>query len=181
MQRVLVVLTLVAVLVVAPASASADFLGAYAQGHAGYQQTNRTAHPTYGAAAGLHVLGFEGYTELRFLRGDGFSEDRGMWNTIGLRFGFGLPIPKIKVRLFAGVAYVYSKVAEEDVDPSDPDDPTRYKGFNPHVGLKLDIPLFKPVFLGFQLESGYHFLFPNDLPYSAGLNYAALGTLKLAI
>lgn len=181
MHRSLGIVALLALLVAAPAPARADLLGAYLQAHGGYQRTNRTAHPAYGAAAGIFVLGFEGYAGLRFLRGDGLAEDRGMWNTMGLRFGIDLPIPVVKLRLFAGVAYVYSKVADEDVDATDPDDPTRYKGFNPHVGVRLDVPLFKPLYLGVQLESGYHYLFPNDLPYSAGPNFSALGALKLAI
>ncbi len=179
MKRTLAALILALPLLFA-AEAQADLLGAYVQGHLGYQETNRTGHSAMGAAAGVMLLGFEGYADLRFLR-DGFKEDRGMFNQIGLRFGIDLPLPGIDLRPYAGVAYVYSKVADEDVDPNDPDDPTRYKGVNPHVGLRLAVPFAAVMSLGVQAEAGYTYLFPNDLPYSSKPNFGILGALRVGI
>jgi len=184
MKRALLTLsmtTLIASVFLLPARASADLFGAYVQGHGGYQMTNRTGHPAFGAAAGLTLLGLETFADLRFLR-DGFSEDRGMWNQIGLRFGLGLPIPKIDLEFYGGVSYVFSKVASEDQDPQDMDNEADgWKGLNPHLGGRLDVPLFPLASLGLQVEVGFHYLFPNDLTYSSGTNLAVLGAFKLSI
>lgn len=184
MKRVLLCLTLATLtttFILPPRTAAADWFGAYLQGHAGYQQTNRAGHPAIGASAGLTLLGFEGFADLRFLR-DGLSGDRGMWNQIGLRFGLGLPVPKVDPEFYAGLSYVFSKVAPEDQDSSKMDEERDgYKGINPHLGFRLDVPLFPHISLGLQLEAGYHWLLPNDTEYSSGINFAALGNLKVSI
>ncbi len=162
--------------------ARADFIGAYAQGQVGSQTTNRTTHAAVGAAAGVYLMGFELYADLRFLREPGdLGNDLGMWNQAGVRFGLGLPVPGVDVEVFAGLAYVYSEIADEDVDPTDPEDPTRYRGLNPHIGGRLDMDLFPFVSAGFQLESGYHYMLPNDYDYSSGPNFGGMFTLKISI
>ena len=180
MKRVVMILCIALLPLAWPRTASADWFGVYVQGHAGYQKTNRTAHPVIGAAAGVTLLGIEAFADLRFLR-DGLGGERGMWNQLGLRYGIGLPLPKIDLEVFAGLSYVYSVVADEDMATWDPDERAYYMGLNPHLGARLDIPLFGLVSLGVQVESGIHYLLPNDLEYSTGPNFDILANLKVSI
>lgn len=185
MKRAILFSTLLSLIALLPLPAQATWFGAYVQGHAGWQTTNRAGHPQVGAAAALTVIGFEAFADLRFLR-DGFSEDRGMWNQLGLRWGMeipGLDMPRLEPYL--GCSYVFSKVATEDQDLTTPalalEEQDGWKGLNPHIGLRLDFPFPAVVSIGIQGELGYHYLFPNDRKYSSGLNYGGNINLRLSI
>lgn len=173
-------------LLLVPATASADWIGAFAQWHGGYVKTDRDSTWAVGPQVALQILGFEIFADMRFLEA-GFtgsfssSNDQWFWDRVGLRYTIGLPfLISDEPAIFADLAYIASnRPYSDDVEDVGVYNES-YIGLGGTLGIRLEWELVSHVYLGVEGEYGGHFLFPNE-PGSAGQHFAALSLLKLDV
>lgn len=149
-MRNLTVAAFFAALVLLPASASADFLQVYANGHGTYLSGDGNnlkyfdnpdnAGLGYGFTLGVEVVQIDAFVDANFF------PDGSQWNQLGLGFDMDLIPGDIFVEPTAQLLYFFGK-------QSDGSDSVR--GLFPRVGAQAGIDFLKVLYVGVEAYVGY--------------------------
>ena len=173
-----------------PATASADFLGAFAQLHGGYTKTDSDATWAVGPQIALQILGAELFLDVLFLEGNVVYDkelivkSERSWSRVGLRYTLGLPITfsADEADIYGDAAFFVENTPPDARDPQADGDPDLRAGPSLDLGLRLDWSLVGPIVFGLQGGFGWHYvLFGGEEILESGTHAVGLAYLKLDV